>query len=323
MSLTPENTRAGYTALWKKMQIRPDKKEGFDRYARLIAVGKPQYEEVEKATGAPWWFIGIIHLRESNCNFNTALHNGDPLRDRDGTPLKTVHVPAGRGPFASWADAAIDAIRLQGLDKVQTWDIPAALYHFEAYNGFGYVRYNTNSPYLWAGTNLYSRGKFIADGRFSALFIDPQPGAAAMLMSMILLNLIPSLAKEVISMATTATTASLPAPSANTSTGVTINASQNLATHIITAVGAVLAATGLAQVHGLYDMITNSSLIGGVIVSGLSLLISHFNVSGSNTNTIDLIDKVLVALTPVANKSPLTAVGMLPDEHPAAAPAAS
>ena len=111
MALTLEDTRKGYENLWAKMSIRPEKRAGFERYARLIASGKTQYEEVEKATGVPWWFVGIVHLRESNCNFRTALHNGDPLFSKDGTPLKTVHVPAGRGPFGSWADAAIDALR--------------------------------------------------------------------------------------------------------------------------------------------------------------------------------------------------------------------
>ena len=298
MTLTPENTRQGYLNLWQKMQIRPDKQAGFERYAKLIAAGKPQYEEVEKATGVPWWFIGIIHLRESNLNFKTALHNGDPLLDKEGKPLKTVHVPAGRGPFKDWAEAAADALKLEGLDKVKTWDIPTALYHFEAYNGLGYVSKGINSPYVWAGTNLYSRGKFTADGKFSVLFIDPQPGAAAMLAELILLNLIPNLAKQVISMATTATASPVPAPSPNTSAGVTVNSTQNLATHILAAIGFGFTVLGLAQAHDVYSAVVNSGTFGGLIVSGLAMVISHFNVNGSNSNTLDMIDKVIVALTP-------------------------
>lgn len=317
MTLTPENTRQGYINLWQKMQIRPEKKAGFERYAKLIVAGKPQYDEVERETSVPWWFVGIIHLRESNLNFKTFLGNGQPL-DR-----VTTMVPKGLGPWASWKDGAIEALKLEGLDKVKTWDIPTALYYFEKFNGFGYVGVGVNSPYVWAGTNLYSRGKFIADGRFSALFIDPQPGAAAMLASMILLNLIPSLAKEVISMATTTNTAPVPGPSPNPSAGVTVNRAQNLATHIIVGIGAVIAALGLTQVHSVYDAVTNSSLLGGTIVSGLAMLISHLNVGGQNDNTLDIIDKVLVALTPATNKSPLTAISQAPQDHPtASSPAA-
>jgi lysozyme family protein len=304
MQLTPENTHKGYEALWAKMVIRPEKKEGFARYANLIAAGRSEYEEVEKTTGVPWWFVGIIHLRESNCNFKTALHNGDPLWDRNGNPLKTVHVPAGRGPFKTWAEGASDALRLEGLDKVKAWDLPTALFEFEKYNGLGYISKGVNSPYVWAGSNLYSRGKFVADGKFSSIFIDPQPGCAPMLQILIATGFIPALAKEVINMVTDAISPAAPAPvvpvspASNTSTGVTVNPAQNLATHIITAIGVLFAATGLAQIHSTYDAITSSSLIGGLLVSGLAMLISHFNVNGSNTNTIDMIDKVLVALTP-------------------------
>ena len=47
------------------------------------------------------------------------------------------------------------------------------LYELERYNGFGYRdrRPQVLSPYLWSFSNHYSRGKYVADGRFS----DPSP----------------------------------------------------------------------------------------------------------------------------------------------------
>jgi lysozyme family protein len=37
------------------------------------------------------------------------------------------------------------------------------------------------SPYLWSGTTVYERGKYVADGRFSAIAVDKQIGCAAIL----------------------------------------------------------------------------------------------------------------------------------------------
>ena len=122
-----------------------------------------------------------------------------------------------------------------------------------------------------------------------------------MFWQMILMQVIPNLANKVIDMAGTAfTTETVPVsvPTKNTSTGVTINKGQNLATHAIAAVGAILATSGFVQAHSIFDALMSSSFLGGIIVAGLSMAISHFNVNGANDNTIDLVDKVLVALTP-------------------------
>ena len=296
MQLSPESTRDGYSSLWQKMQIRPEKKAFLDDQAQRVAAGMAQYEEVERETGVPWWFVGIVHLRESNLDFKTFLGNGEPL-DR-----VTRLVPKGLGPWKSWKDGAVEALRRECLDKVKTWDIPTALYFFEKFNGFGYVSKGINSPYVWAGSNLYSRGKFTADSKFSALFIDPQPGCAPMLQILIATGLIPNLVKEVINMAgnafTTDTVAPVTVPTKNTSTGVTINKGQNLATHAIAAVGAILATSGFVQAHSIWEALMSAPFLGGLIVSGLAMAISHFNVNGANDNTIDLVDKVLVALTP-------------------------
>ena len=102
------------------------------------------------------------------------------------------------------------------------------------------------------------------------------------------------------------------------SAGVTINRNQNLATHIIAAVGAVLAATGLSQVHGIFDLITNSGVIGGLLVTGLSMAISHWNVGGANDNTIDFINRVLVSLTPGQSAGLMRADGANPTQGTAA-----
>ena len=39
------------------------------------------------------------------------------------------------------------------------------LYRWEAYNGFGSRRQGINTPYLWAFSNHYTKGKYVADGK--------------------------------------------------------------------------------------------------------------------------------------------------------------
>lgn len=55
------------------------------------------------------------------------------------------------------------------------------LYLLEAYNGFGYRSQFVPTPYLWSFSNLYSAGKFVADGKFDATAVSKQCGAAVMM----------------------------------------------------------------------------------------------------------------------------------------------
>lgn len=71
----------------------------------LVApVAKQRYQAVEAKTDVPWEFIAVAHERESSQDWTASLAQGDPWN------RFSVHVPAGRGPFKSWEDAAIDAL---------------------------------------------------------------------------------------------------------------------------------------------------------------------------------------------------------------------
>jgi hypothetical protein len=98
----------------------------------------------------------------------------------------STHVPKGRGPFTSWEEAAIDALANcpPHAARWRDWSAGGALTLLESYNGLGYARHGLASPYLWAGTDQYSRGKYVADGRFDPQVIDLQPGCAALLRAM-------------------------------------------------------------------------------------------------------------------------------------------
>ena len=76
----------------------------------------------------------VVHERESSQNWNGSLAQGDPWN------LVSTHVPAGRGPFKSWEDAAVDALvnchpfAARNMD----WSIGGTLTMLEQYNGLGY-----------------------------------------------------------------------------------------------------------------------------------------------------------------------------------------
>lgn len=148
-----------------------------------IAANRSRYELVAKATGVPWDVIGVIHYRESSNDFRGVLHNGQRII---GTGKKTTLVPKGRGPFSTWEEAAVDALANchPYLAKNKDWSLGTTLDKLEAYNGLGYRYKGLPSPYLWAGTDQYVKGKYVADGKFDPNHVDQQLGVAALLMKL-------------------------------------------------------------------------------------------------------------------------------------------
>lgn len=146
---------------------------------------KARYEKVAAKVDLPARLIAALHWRESSGDFSTYLHQGDPL----GKPAKNV--PKDIPLFTEWEPAAIHALSMRGklahkraLKITQeTTDMAALLTYAEAYNGLGYTMYHKDvaTPYVYAGTNQYSKGKYKSDGKFSKTMKDKQAGAYGML----------------------------------------------------------------------------------------------------------------------------------------------
>jgi lysozyme family protein len=151
--------------------------------AEKIIANRGRYDVVAKATGVPWDVIGVIHYRESTNDFRGVLHNGQKII---GTGKKTTWVPKGRGPFQTWEQAAVDALANchPYLAKNKDWSLSNTLDLLERYNGLGYRNKGLPSPYLWAGTDQYQKGKYVADGKYDANHVDQQLGVAAILMKL-------------------------------------------------------------------------------------------------------------------------------------------
>lgn len=181
MSKLTEALRAEYQRLFDTCQIRPERVAEIEAATQKILAGKARYAALGKPLNVPWFVVGVLHSLEASSNFNKHLHNGDPLTAR------TVQVPKGRPltgqPPFTWEDSAVDALTFDNSVGWTDWSVPGILYKWERYNGWGYRAFHPEvlTPYLWSFTSHYTRGKYVADGTFSATAVSKQTGAAALL----------------------------------------------------------------------------------------------------------------------------------------------
>ena len=150
----------------------------------VMVSAKVRYQTVEAKTGVPWPVIAVIHEREASQDWTGNLAQGDPWNRR------SVHVPVGRGPFNSWEDAAVDALVncAPYAARNNDWSPGGILTLLESYNGLGYASKHVPSPYVWAGTDQYSAGKYVRDGVYDPNAVDKQLGCAGLLMAMMALD---------------------------------------------------------------------------------------------------------------------------------------
>ncbi len=164
-----------YAKQWDRMRVKASRRPELTEYAQYAIQHKEAYREIQQRTGVDWCHVAVIHRRESNGRFDRYLGNGESLK------RKTLLVPKGRGPFSSFLDGAIDALHIDGLDDIKDWRLEKILYYCELFNGPGYANRGIPSPYLWGGTNIQSKGKYVADGKWNPNAMDSQPGCAPIL----------------------------------------------------------------------------------------------------------------------------------------------
>jgi len=167
---------------WDAMRITEAQGPAFKAVADRLLFQRPRYEAVSKALKSqgyniPWEFIAVTHQREASGDFTKYLGNGQALNK------KTTIVPKGRGPFSSWEQGAIDALVYAPpyAAKNTDWSIGGTLAKLEEYNGLGYSAKGVPSPYIWAGTDQYTKGKYVADHKYDPEHVDTQLGCAGLL----------------------------------------------------------------------------------------------------------------------------------------------
>ncbi len=164
-----------------EINLTDEQKASLDSFLQNWAENKDIYEQVASKTNVPAELVAAIHWRESGGNFNAYLHNGTKI----GEALDTINGPK---VFYSWQDSALDALTNYGgnPDNIIQDDFQSYCDYAEHYNGMGYSKYHDmNSPYVWAGTNLYTSGKYVQDGSFDPNTVDRQLGVAVMLKTLL------------------------------------------------------------------------------------------------------------------------------------------
>lgn len=176
---------------WDKAHIPASKGPAFKAVADVLM--KPEnrlrYERVanslkQQGYTIPWWFIAVAHYREAGFDLQTNSPRWDTyLGNGQALNKKTTLVPAGRGPFSTWEEGAVDALvhAHPYAAKNKDWSIGGSLTKLEEYNGLGYFNRGRPSPYIWAGTDQYVKGKYVADGKYNPNYIDKQLGCAGIL----------------------------------------------------------------------------------------------------------------------------------------------
>jgi lysozyme family protein len=173
------SSKGKHSEKWASMRIRESWAQRVYSSADSITRNRARYEKVQEKTGVPWFIVGVIHMRESTFDFSKHLHNGDSLKAR------THRVPAGRprtgAPPFTWDESAVDALEMKRGILPSIWTVETALELLERYNGLGYRNKGVPSPYIWSGSFHYTRGKYVADGKYSSTFVDGQVGVAPVL----------------------------------------------------------------------------------------------------------------------------------------------
>ncbi len=197
----PEKLAQEHRQNMQYLELWPGKTEKqVDNFKEKYEVNKHLYEGVSNEVDMPPLLIAAIHKMESEMNFGTYLHNGQPL----GEPT-TIHPPGILFPKGKkgWRESAIHALggnindhshppkpslkyfqqlrRKFGINK-NTTDMGKIAAFAEAYNGYGYRNKGKRTGYVYGGTNLTPRGRFVADGKFDRTKISQRVGVAGLIL---------------------------------------------------------------------------------------------------------------------------------------------
>lgn len=184
-------------ALLAGAYILPNMRAQATHEATALLKNRARYAKVIDLTTVLIPVTAGIHYRECDANFRCCMANGEEIINVD---RKTTLVPRGRGPYMDpdgWEKSVKDAFHIDALDSVAAthrWTQESLVYYTNAYNGFGPNDHGKHSGYVWAGTNVYDGGMYVADGRWNPSAHDTRLGTVALMMA--IAELAPDLALQ-------------------------------------------------------------------------------------------------------------------------------
>ncbi len=160
-----------------EINLSPEQEYSVSKFLENWEKNSSRYETIETATGIPAELVAAIHWREGSGDFNRCLQDGTKV----GSPIQS---PVDNGKvFNSFEESAISVFSdpYFSSSSIIEGDYDTYLNFAEKYNGFGYKNNGLVSPYVYAGTDQYTSGKFVADGSYDPTCVDQQPGVAVLL----------------------------------------------------------------------------------------------------------------------------------------------
>lgn len=140
-------------------------------------------DEIAKKANMPPRLVAALWKREDDAmRTDRYFHNGEKLGRTTQNVPKGIYF--GKDQFIEASVHALGQKRAiadkVGLSYGST-DRAAMAAFAEGYNGFGYRQRGVSNPYVGAGTDLYSGGKYVRDGVYDPNARDKQPGVLSML----------------------------------------------------------------------------------------------------------------------------------------------
>ena len=178
-----DGLKSDYASWIDNAKIRPECVAEVDAVGKHLVAVADRFRPGCDATRVPIVWAAPSFQRESSCDFRTSPAQGDRW-DR-----RSIHVPAGLGPYASFTDAQIAAYKIDGLDRVtRPWTLELACYYWEIFNGLGYRdAHHIRSPYVVGALTEQQRGKYVSDGVWGNV-LDSQLGTLAMYLAMVAID---------------------------------------------------------------------------------------------------------------------------------------
>ena len=191
INMNPDGETGGSDYELASLNLSEDHKQGLNGFLQNYEKNKGQYEAAsnalqQKGISIKPSQVAAIHWRESSGSFGKSIANGETLgnyirkdgRMGQGSPSNSFT------PTNNWVQHTVDVLSYKVTEKYggpRDVSSSAAFNDFaERYNGLGYRQRNTVSPYVYAGTNLYTGGKFTADGKYDSSVFDKQVGTAVL-----------------------------------------------------------------------------------------------------------------------------------------------
>lgn len=182
----PVAIQPDYPALWARCNLDEEgvKKAEIFNALKIYTKNFERYNYVSLRTSIPSFLIFCLHYKESGCNFDAVLHNGEKLSDVNKYGTRLVPKGRGKGLNWSWEAAAVDALMLEkdkwGIYPNWTY-IPFCLEFAEKYNGLGHRTHGELSPYVWSYTNNHDEtGNYSYDGKYGDNIKIKSAGVAAL-----------------------------------------------------------------------------------------------------------------------------------------------